>query len=228
VNRLHITGVDDGFSCELIFLVDGQDLLMEMGAAGLDPDELLPRLELCRAPTTVRIGRCECGSDACGSVTVRIETVGNKVVWGGWASSFSDDLPQPLCFERRQYLGALKAADSRLWESPERRFSRRAAGLMDQATRAALAWRGLQFEDVVPAGDGLAAVCLSARYRNARWSVYVIFAISEDPEAVRHLLTRRGPTAWPNVVWWGETEAAAFQQPPMAGRRWRMWQPVDA
>jgi hypothetical protein len=228
VNRLHITGVDDGFGCELIFLVDGRDLLVEMGAAGLDPDELLPRLDLSHAPATVRIGRCECGSDACGSVTVHIESDGDSVVWDAWASSFSDDLPPPLRFERRQYLGALKAADSRQWESPERRFSRRTAGLVDQATRAALAWRGLQFENVVPAGDGLAAVWLRARYRDARWSVYVIVAVSDEPESVRQLLTRRGPTAWPNVVWWGENEAAAFQQPPMAGRRWRMWQPVDA
>jgi hypothetical protein len=228
VNRLHITGVDDGFGSELIFLVDGHDLLLDMSAVGLDPDEVLSHLDLRRAPGTVRIGRCECGSDACGSVTVHIESDGDTVIWDGWASSFGDDLPPPLRFDRQQYVGALEAADSRQWESPERRFSRQTAGLVDQATRAALAWRGLQFENVVPAGDGLAAVWLRARYRDARWSVYVIVAVSDDPESVRQLLTRRGPTAWPHVVWWGENEAAAFQQPPMAGRRWRMWQPVDA
>jgi hypothetical protein len=227
VNRLHITGVDRGYRCELILIVDGSDVLMDLDAAGLDSDELLEGLQPPEAPRTVRLGRCECGDDDCGSVLVRITAEGDGVVWDGWSSSFGDHLPPPFRFDRAEYLAELSAAEGRPWESEERHFARQVGELIDAEVRSALSWRGLTYQEVVPAGDGLVAVRLSAGYREAEWSVYVVVSVSEDPEYVRYLLSRRGPTAWPNVFWWGENEAAAFRQPPMAGRRWRMWKPDD-
>jgi hypothetical protein len=98
--------------------------------------------------------------------------------------------------------------------------------LVDPEMRAALSWRGLQYVGIKPAGAGTVAVQLSAECLEARWSVFVIMPAAGDPATVRRLFTSRGPTAWPNVLWWGDNDAAAFQQPPMAGKRWRMWQPV--
>jgi hypothetical protein len=225
MSRLRITGVDRGYRSELILLVDGSDVLMDLDAAGLDSDEVLEDLRPTELSRMVKVGRCECGDEGCGSVLVRISAEGDGVVWDNWSSSFGDDLPPPFRFDRAEYMAELSAAAARGWESDERRFARRVGEQMDAEVQAALSWRGLAYQEVMPAGDGLVAVRLSARYTEAEWSVYVIVAVSEDPASVRYLLSRRGPTAWPNVFWWGENESAAFRQPPMAGRRWRMWKP---
>ena len=98
--------------------------------------------------------------------------------------------------------------------------------MSDIDAAAALAWRGLQYLDVAPAGTGAIAVRFRAEMAGARWSVYAMFAVGDDPGAVPNRLVRKGPSSWPAVAWWGENEAAAFVQPPMAGRRWRMWEPT--
>jgi len=211
-----------------VLLVDGSDLLVDLDAVGLDPDEILPQLVATDLPRRARIGRCECGDETCGEVTVRITARGGRVVWDDWSSSFGEALPPRLQFDAVQYAEQLSSAEAREWESGERRFARAVSEMIDTEVACALAWRGLHYREVIPAGDDLVAVRLTASYAGAEWSVYVVVPTSQDPESVRHLLTRRGPTAWPNVFWWGDNEAAAIRQPPMAGRRWRMWQPTEA
>jgi hypothetical protein len=228
VNQLRLSGVDRGDDCELVLFVDGEDILYRLDAMGLEPDLLLPLLVPISAPRQVRVGRCGCGDDRCGSVTVRIAAVGDTVIWDSWSSTLGDALPGDFRFDRAGYDTAVaRANDVRPWESKERAFARRAAELVDADVRAALSWRGLRYVAIRPAGDGAVAVHLSAEYCEARWAVFVVVPAEGDPGSVPHLLTHWGPTAWPNVVWWSENEAAAFQQPPMAGRRWYMWQPVD-
>jgi hypothetical protein len=158
---------------------------------------------------------------------VRVASDGATVIWDSWTSSFGEALPPPLHFDLSQYEAALTSAESRSWESEERRFAKRVARLIDRDVESALMWRGLRYLNVVPAGDGLVAVRLAANHLDGEWSVYVIARTSQDPASVRHMLSRRGPTAWPNVFWWGENEAATLRQPPMAGRRWRMWDPTE-
>ena len=159
---------------------------------------------------------------------MRVALDGDAVIWDGWISTVGDVLPGPFRFDRAGYETAIAVADaSRDWETAERRFARHAAELVDAEVRAALSWRGLRYLEIRPAGEGAVAVHLSAEYHAARWIVFVVIPIGDDPSAVVRLLSRWGPTKWPNVVWWSENEAAAFQPPPMAGRRWRMWHPVD-
>jgi hypothetical protein len=176
----------------------------------------------------VQVGRCGCGDERCGSVTVRIAADGDTVIWDSWFSTLGDDLPGDFRFDRPGYDTAVSAANrERPWESKERAFARHAAELVDVDVHNALSWRGLRFVRIAPAGTGAVAVHLSAQYCDARWAVFVIVPVEGDPGSVPYLLTHWGPTAWPHVVWWSENEAAAFQQPPMAGRRWHMWQPAD-
>ena len=227
MNRLRVSGIDRGVDCELLLLVDGRDVLAPMDARGLDPDAGLPLLAPLGVPRRVQLGRCGCDDGSCGEVSVRVASADGVVVWDQWRSSLGFDVPAELRFESRRYAEEVRAAaDDRPWESPERRYARRAAALVDADVRAALAWRGLHLAEIVPAADGAVAVRLTAAQGGGRWSVFVVLPVTEDPDAVCSLLRRRGPTAWPDVYWWGENEAAAFQQPPMAGRRWRMWQPT--
>ena len=228
MNRLRLSGIDRGDDCELVVFLDGDDVLHHLDAIGVEPDVAFPLLVPVSPPRRVQLGRCGCGDDRCGSVTVRIAADGNTVVWDGWSSTLGDGLPGAFRFDRSAYDAAVSAANQvRPWESKERRFARRAAELVDADVRAALSWRGLQFVAIEPAGEAAVAVHLSARYCEARWAVFVVVPVGGDPGSIPHLLSHWGPTAWPNVVWWSENEAAAFQQPPMAGRRWHMWQPVD-
>jgi hypothetical protein len=228
MNRLVLSGIDRGDECELVVLVDGWDVLAGLDAVGVDPDLGLALLDPTAAPCRVRIGRCECGDDGCGSVTFRLSFDGETVVWDRWESSFGDQLPETFRFNARRYERVWRAAsDQRPWETPERRFARRVAATVDGELVAALAWRGLGFAEVVPARDGAIAVHLTASYGEARWSVYVVHDVSDDPYEVGTLLRRRGPSGWPEVYWCAETEAGAFQQPPMGGRWWQMWPPSD-
>jgi hypothetical protein len=227
MNRLRLSGVDRGDESELILFVDGQDVLYHLDAIGIEPDILLPQLAPVSPPKEVQVGRCGCGDERCGSVTVRIAAHGDTVVWDNWSSTLGEDLPGAFRFARGGYDATVSTAnEARPWESTERTFARQAAGLVDAKTCAALSWRGLRFVTIRRAGDGAVAVHLSAEYCDAEWSIFVLVPVSGDPGSVPRLLSRRGPTAWPNVVWWSENEAAANQQPPMAGRRWQMWQPV--
>ncbi len=227
VNRLRLSGVDRGDDCELIVFVDGQDLLLNLDAMGIEPDEGLPLLSPADPPERVRLGRCGCGDSECGAVWVRISASSDCVVWDEWSSTLGDALPGPLQFDRASYDAELRAADTtRAWESPERRYARLAGRWVDAEMRSALSWRGLEYVGIKPADAGTVAVQLRAEYLGAKWSVFVILPAAGDPRSIHRLFTSRGPTAWPEVLWWGDNDAAAFQQPPMAGKRWRMWQPV--
>ena len=228
MNSLALTGIDHGDECEIVVLVDGEDVLARLDAVGVDPEEGFEVLRPGPEPRRVRLGRCECGDNTCGSVTVRIRLDGETVRWDEWESSFGDDLPEAFLFEARRYHYVLTGATvERPWESPERRFARQVAATVDRDLIAALAWRGLGYAEVVPARDGAVAVHLTASFGDARWSVYVVHELCDDPSVLAAMLRRHGPTGWPEVYWWAENEAGAFQQPPMAGRRWRMWRPAE-
>lgn len=128
-------------------------------------------------------------------------------------------LPPPFRFQRdRDTREVARAQSDRSWEPSERQFARRVAPLIDSDVQAALAWRGLDFVEVAPAGDGAVAVRFKFEVADARWSVHALFAVNDRAHGVRDLLVRKGPTVWPAVAWRGENEAAAFVQPPMADK----------
>lgn len=227
MNELRLSGIDRGDECELLVFVDGVDVLASLDAVGAEPDQVLAELQASDPDRRVEIGHCGCGDPTCGSVSVQVRTEDHHVWWAEWSSSLGFDLPPDLCFDRDRYTREVDRAQSdRPWESREREFARRVAALIDAHAQDALAWRGLEFLDVAPAGDGAVAVRFRAEVADARWSIYALFALNDRAESVRDLLVRKGPTSWPVVAWWGENEAAAFVQPPMAGKRWRMWEPL--
>jgi hypothetical protein len=227
VHELRLSGIDHGDRGELLVFVDGTDLLRGFDAEGGDPDDLLPVLGAADDPTRVELGHCGCGDPTCGSISMVVRADGEQVVWGDWETTLGFDLPPELSFDRVAYGAELaRADDERGWESAERRFARAVERVIDDDARAALEWRGLRYQDTTPAGDGAVAVAFRAEVGGGRWLIYALFAVGDDPMAVHRTLVRRGPTSWPAVAWWGENEAAAYVQPPMAGKRWRMWQPA--
>lgn len=230
MSRLHLEVVDRGDDLELAMVVDGVELADRLDGMGMDPDVVLEMLRGSDQPQRVQLVRCGCGDDSCGAVTAVVRRDADAVVWAEFESSLGDDVPAELRFDPTRYDDELARIDGdRSWEPVERRYARQAMALVDEAVHRALTWRGLTFVDIEPSGPGTVAAHMTCGYGEdgPRWSVYAIHRVGDDPASLLEMLRHWGPTAWPVVYWWGENEQAAFVQPPMAGKRWRMWRPTD-
>jgi len=127
---------------EVCLLADDANLVDQFadGLMGLDPDDLLIEPCVLRADSSSRvalIGRCSCGIVGCGSVEVKIQKDGERVIWTAIDSS------RNIQFEATQYKAEVeRALHDHSWETPRRT----AARLISQAVdRKSLARRGFEF-----------------------------------------------------------------------------------
>ena len=120
--RLEITPSPSSNDHEVKVWVDDRDLLSELDALGLDPDDLFvptPTLIPSAFPTTATLARCSCGVLGCGDVRVRIDAENPWILWT------VDGLKSSLRFVRQDYEAeVLRAANDQTWEPPDRSAAR--------------------------------------------------------------------------------------------------------
>ena len=119
-------------------LVDGQDLVAQLGGLGLDPDDFFA--EVPRAtpgePRECRIGRCECGVVGCGDVLAQVLREHEQVVWKVGT--------REVRFDAAQYDAEFaRAASDYSWETPQRTAERM---LRERVPTKDLRGRGFIFE----------------------------------------------------------------------------------
>lgn len=122
-------------------LVDGEDIVEQLGGLGLDPDDFFssrrPVAVAAEPERETRIGRCRgCGVVGCDDVSIRVARQQDQVVWkvGG----------REIRFDGAQYDAELaRAALDHTWETPQRAAERL---LRDRLPTELLRARGLAFE----------------------------------------------------------------------------------
>ncbi|EST37702.1 hypothetical protein N566_11615 [Streptomycetaceae bacterium MP113-05] len=123
-----------GHVAYVTLLVDGRDLLEDLGAEGYGSmaDEwtspLRPTpLEAGPKPRRVYLSAADCGLGCCGGVSVTLRREGSEVVWSEWLNTYAGGaaVPGEIRFDAAQYDAArARMAADHSWERPAETVAR--------------------------------------------------------------------------------------------------------
>jgi hypothetical protein len=205
---------------EVRLLADDQNLVDHFASQlmGLDPEDLL--IEPCQlraenSPHFAFIGRCSCGEIGCASLKVRIEKVGESVVW-----SATDSASRSVQFEAGQYESEIdRALHDHTWETPDRTAARLISGVVD---RALLAFRGFDFSwSSGRCRQGMMTVSLLLGPGPYQVLIHLPWSGKDIEGIVNQFKTvlSRPPETWPNVEC--IAQAQGLGPPPITGPGWK-------
>lgn len=137
--RLAVVASPTSNDHSVLCLVDGVDLVAQLGGLGLDPADFFkepPGATPGQAAREYRLGRCECGVLGCGDVLAQVHRDQDRVTWMVGTNKF--------VFDAAQYDGELaRAASDHSWETPQRTAERL---VRERVPAEHLRERGLVFE----------------------------------------------------------------------------------
>jgi hypothetical protein len=137
--RLAVVASPSSNDHAVLCLVDGVDVVAQLGGLGLDPDDFFkepPRATPGEPAREYRIGRCECGVVGCGDVLAQVVRDQDHVTWMAATNEF--------VFDAAQYDEELaRAASDHSWETPHRTAERL---VRERVPANQLRERGLVFE----------------------------------------------------------------------------------